>query len=590
MTHSDDTSVISKRCAIYTRKSTERGLELKHNSLETQREICSAYVRSQEHRGWREIDRHYDDGGYSGGSLERPALKRLIQDIERGRVDIVVIYKIDRLTRSILDFVRLAGVLERYGAQVVSVTQSFDTSDSMGRLILNILLTFAQFEREMMADRVRDKKLQLITKGRHPGGPPSFGYYARDGKLMVDHERMRIVRELYASFPKAESLNHLVRRFRADGITTRRRKTKTGRQLGGDLLSYGIILRILSNPIYTGSIQKDGEWIKCELPIIISRGKWEQTQDLLKAAKPPTSNRDYHFLLDLLHDDTGGRMSISNRKTGHQLGDRYYRSKRQGEAGWGPRYQTVVADRVEALAVAALQGLLLNPSKLGDAILSLGLYGNETKRALGLGALAAKRLGQLQPRSLRPIFKAVVPRMELYQHQLRMFISSAQLLNFLLWDGAGLFGEGKPLHPRANFIYRHDVAAPYLCGKMNLALPIVPKDGSDRSPDEHLVNLLKEAARFQRLMMKNRHLSTTQLAHLCGTGRNHFVRVFRLNYLAPDIQAAIYDGRQPDGMHRRHLLQGALPLDWEAQRQALGFGSKPLRQFKPLLLGTQATA
>src|SRR5688572_23385845 len=166
----------SKRCAIYTRKSTDAGLNLEVNSLVTQREVCQAYIRSQAHRNWLELPHLYDDGGYSGGNLERPAMKRLLSDIESGRIDIVVIYKIDRLSRSLTDFVRLMEVLQRYDVSFVSVTQTFDTSDSMGRLVLNILLTFSQFERELASERVRDKKAALKRRGLFTGGTPPFGF------------------------------------------------------------------------------------------------------------------------------------------------------------------------------------------------------------------------------------------------------------------------------------------------------------------------------------------------------------------------------------------------------------------------------
>lgn len=187
MTYKDPIDRRLTRCAIYTRKSTEHRLDLAVNSLETQRDVCQAYIKCQAHRNWVEVAHHYDDGGYSGGTLVRPALGRLLRDIEPGRVDLVVIYKIDRLTRSLLDFVRLVDVMDKYGVSFVSVTQAFDTSDSMGRLVLNVLLTFAQFERELMSDRVRDKKAAMRKKGLFAGGMPPFGYLVETGgKLVVE--------------------------------------------------------------------------------------------------------------------------------------------------------------------------------------------------------------------------------------------------------------------------------------------------------------------------------------------------------------------------------------------------------------------
>jgi site-specific DNA recombinase len=204
------------RCAIYTRKSTEYRLDLPVNSLETQRDVCRSYIRCQAHRNWVESPTMYDDGGYSGGTLVRPALARLITDIEHGRVDMIVIYKIDRLTRSLLDFVRLIEVLDKYGVGFVSVTQAFDTSDSMGRLVLNILLTFAQFERELMSDRVRDKKAAMRKNGLFAGGLPPFGYIVeRGGRLVVDEDRALIVKELFERYPKAGGVYLYLRCWKA---------------------------------------------------------------------------------------------------------------------------------------------------------------------------------------------------------------------------------------------------------------------------------------------------------------------------------------------------------------------------------------
>ena len=183
------------RCAIYTRKSTQHGLEKPLNSLETQRDVCESYIRSQAHRNWVQVPCRYDDGGFSGGSLARPALQRLIDDIEAGRIDIVVIYKVDRLSRSLTDFVRVMDVFDKFGASFVSVTQTFDTSDSMGRLVLNILLTFAQFERELASERIRDRVALRRSKGLYPGGMPPIGYLVKKGgKLVPDPERAAEVR------------------------------------------------------------------------------------------------------------------------------------------------------------------------------------------------------------------------------------------------------------------------------------------------------------------------------------------------------------------------------------------------------------
>src|SRR6187401_2868709 len=226
MTSTNGGSVIAMprrmRCAIYTRKSTEEGLDMEFNSLDAQREASSAYIASQRAEGWVELADQYDDGGFSGGSLERPALKRLMADIETGRVDIVVVYKIDRLSRSLMDFAKLVEVFDRNNVTFVSVTQSFNTTTSMGRLTLNILLSFAQFEREVIGERIRDKIAASRRKGMWMGGFVPLGYDVKDRKLVVNEPEAANVRKIFERFTKIGSVTELVRQLRAEGVCGKR--------------------------------------------------------------------------------------------------------------------------------------------------------------------------------------------------------------------------------------------------------------------------------------------------------------------------------------------------------------------------------
>ena len=250
------------RCAIYTRKSIERGLDMNVTSLESQRDVCRSYVKCQAHRKWTEVSQTYDDGGYSGATLERLGLRRLINDVEHGQIDVIIIYKIDRLTRSLLDFVRLIEVLERHEVSFVSVTQALDTSDSVGRLILNILLTFAQFERELMSDRVRDKKAAMQRKGYFAGGLPPFGYLVDSGgRLCLDDERASIVRQLFQRYADGTRITEFVAECRAKGCLTRQYVNQNGRVHGGQAITTAIFAHILQNSIYTGHIVHCGVWI-----------------------------------------------------------------------------------------------------------------------------------------------------------------------------------------------------------------------------------------------------------------------------------------------------------------------------------------
>lgn len=561
------------RCAIYTRKSTDHGLNGEINSLETQRGVCRAYVQCQAHRNWVEPPHRYDDGGYSGGTLERPALKRMIADLEAGRIDVIVIYKIDRLSRSLLDFVRLIDLLERYGASFVSVTQTFDTSDSMGRLVLNILLTFAQFERELMSDRVRDRKAAMKRRGLFTGGTPPIGYRrSRGGKLVVDPEWAPVVREIFDRFPNV-SAAQLARELTARGIVTRRVRGRNGVVRGGQRIWPKMIINILNNPIYCGQFFHRGEWIKADVAPLVTRDQWDHAQGILRTRVVPVRDPVNNFLLGILHDEQGRRMKILARGTGNAERARYYRSENASWVHLGVHRKVLVnADRVEQLATSALQGLLVDRVKLKEAVLSLGLYSDEIRKILRKGRLAARRLSLMDKIQLRELFLALVPRAEVTRTQLRLLVSCHELSRYLAWDGHGIFqkSELRPSHgaDRFRLVY---APAFLVCGHPYFALPVNPRCSEPGDPDPELVRLLDEAADLRRFMLDNRTTPLAELATRRGIGPSMFARMMRVNYLAPDIQAAIVDGTQPADLGRNKILFGPLPLDWEQQRQLLGF-------------------
>jgi site-specific DNA recombinase len=563
----------TKRCAIYTRKSTSIGLDAEVSSLQSQREVCQAYIKCQAHRNWVELPAVYDDGGYSGGTLERPALQRMVADIEAGRIDVIVIYKIDRLSRSLTDFVRLMDLLDKYDASFVSVTQTFDTSDSMGRLVLNILLIFAQFERELMSDRVRDKKAAMRRQGLFTGGTPPIGYIrSRRGKLIVDPEWGKIVQEIFRRFPEV-SANQLANDLRARGITTRRYRCKNGNVHGGQRLYSSNIVTILKNPIYAGNFVHRGEWMKAAVQPLVTRDEWDLAQNVLCTRFPQIRDPIRSFLLGILHDEHGRRMKVLARGPGRSKTYRYYRSE---SAGWSRgtihRKILVEADRVEQLAVSAIKGLFVDRVKLKEAVLSLGLYSDETARLLKKGQLAARRISLMNNVQLREAFLALVPRAEVSKSGLRLLVSCHELSQFLAWDGQGIFKKSvlKPGHgaDRFRLVY---APAFLICGHHFFGLPINPCPDATSSPDPHLVRLLEEASEWRQFMLANRTKSIDQLAKEKRVGPTFFARMLRINYLAPDIQTAIFDGTQPASLTPRVILYGAMPLDWEQQRQLMGF-------------------
>src|SRR6266849_9960151 len=271
------------RCAIYTRKSSEEGLAQEFNSLDAQRESAEAYILSQRHAGWTALGERYDDGGYTGANLERPALQRLLADIEAGRIDCITVYKVDRLSRSLLDFARLIGLFDKRGVNLVSVTQQFNTTTSLGRLTLNILLSFAQFEREIIAERTRDKMSAARRKGKWVGGIPVLGYDVAlgGGKLVVNHEEARHVRAIFALYIELQSVDKLLVELRKRRWLNKRRKRRVGNPDAGRPFTKTGLERLLGNVMYIGQVRFQGENYAGEQAGIIEQAVWRQAQELL---------------------------------------------------------------------------------------------------------------------------------------------------------------------------------------------------------------------------------------------------------------------------------------------------------------------
>jgi site-specific DNA recombinase len=272
-----------RRCAIYTRKSSEEGLEQEFNSLQAQCEACEAFIRSQCHEGWILARTRYDDGGFSGGSMERPALQRLLADIREGRIDIIVVYKVDRLTRSLADFARLVEIFDAQGASFVSVTQQFNTTSSMGRLTLNVLLSFAQFEREVTGERIRDKIAASKKKGMWMGGNVPLGYDASERTLIINPAEAEAVRCIFALYLEFGCVRRVKEETDRLGLTTKRNTTASGLERGGKPFSRGHLYQLLTNPIYIGEIAHKGQLYPGQHPALIDAEAWSAVRDQLAA-------------------------------------------------------------------------------------------------------------------------------------------------------------------------------------------------------------------------------------------------------------------------------------------------------------------
>ncbi|MBV6486705.1 MAG: hypothetical protein GHHEDOFH_00640 [Pseudorhodoplanes sp.] len=343
------------RCAVYTRKSSEEGLEQEFNSLDAQREACEAYIASQKPEGWVLVPDRYDDGGISGATLERPALKRLLADIEARRVDVVVVYKIDRLSRALMDFAKLVEVFDRNNVTFVSVTQSFNTTTSMGRLTLNILLSFAQFEREVIGERIRDKFAASRKKGMWMGGFVPLGYDVKDRKLVVNEAEAKRVRMIFERFVKLGSATVLVRALRAEGIT--------GKQ--GKLVDKGYVYKLLNNRVYIGQAVHKGTAYPGEHLAIISQGLWDKVHGIL-ADSPHrrgarTRAQTPALLKGLIFGPTGRAMTPTHTRRGGKL-YRYYVStdalKRDADAC---PVRRIPAAEIESAVIEQVRVLLRSP-------------------------------------------------------------------------------------------------------------------------------------------------------------------------------------------------------------------------------------
>ena len=348
-------ATIKRRCAAYTRKSSEEGLEQEFNSLHAQREACEAYMASQKSEGWVPLGGHYDDGGFSGGTLERPGLKALIADIEDGLVDVVVVYKIDRLSRSLADFAKLVDVFDRNGVTFVSVTQSFNTTTSMGRLTLNILLSFAQFEREVTAERIRDKFAASRAKGIWMGGWAPLGYDVKDRKLVVNPAEAKTVRMIFERFVEIGSATVLAKALRAEGVTTKR----------GSPIDKGFVYKTLNNRIYLGEAVHKGLSYPGEHKAIIDQSRWDKAREVLKRSpRQRASNTRAQtpaLLRGLLFGPDGSAFSPTHTRRGPKL-YRYYVSqsvlKRGADACPIGR---VSAGEIEATVVDQLRAVFRQP-------------------------------------------------------------------------------------------------------------------------------------------------------------------------------------------------------------------------------------
>src|SRR6202158_1304240 len=386
-----------RRCAIYTRKSSEEGLEQEFNSLHAQREACEAFIKSQAGEGWRFIRTHYDDGGLSGATMERPALQQLMADIAKGLIDAVVVYKVDRLTRSLADFAKMVEVFDARGVSFVAVTQQFNTTTSMGRLTLNVLLSFAQFEREVTGERIRDKIAASKRKGIWMGGLVPLGYEVRDRQLVINEAEAATVRRIFRRYCELGSVRLLKEELDRNGVRSKIRVSKAGVESGGQAFSRGALYTLLRNPIYVGEIRHKGVRHPGQHAPIVSRAIWDKVAKLLREHSTGSGARNSGtkpcVLIGKLFDESGEGLTPSHAVKGDRR-YRYYvsRSLMKGSAARVDGGWRLPAAEVERSAAAAAKSILDDQQTMISAIEEAGLDSSRIAPILKSAAAWSERL------------------------------------------------------------------------------------------------------------------------------------------------------------------------------------------------------
>ncbi len=556
------------RCAIYTRKSTEEGLEQEFNSLDAQKEACAAYVTSQRHEGWMLVPGDYDDGGFSGGTLERPALKRLLAEIASGKVDVIVVYKVDRLTRSLADFSRIVDVLDEADASFVSITQAFNTTTSMGRLTLNVLLSFAQFEREVTGERIRDKIAQSKARGMWMGGVVPLGYRVEARKLLVDDREAKTVRLIMRRYLRLGSVPALHEDLKQQGIKGRPRQI-CGEIIPPKPMSRGALSLLLSNRIYLGEMTHKGKSYPGEHEGIVPPELFGQVQSQLAANRnnhhAMVGVGDVSLLAGILWDGHGRRMSPSHSVKNRVKRYRYYCSRTDGPERDKPVWRVPAGD-LEALVIGRLRALLLDEGQLLDALGSPCLDAVSVHTALFDAKRHAEKLTSCCAGELRQHALHLIRRVEAHEAELRITLapnaicalsSDRDLRSDMLNRGLVLTVPAKLAR---------------IGKQMRLVVP--PAQSSDqRQRDPALIKLIVKAHAARAALESGSGSNVDELARAQGHDRDYFGVLLRLSYLSPDLTTAILDGRQPAAVARQVLARArGLPLAWSSQTEILVSG------------------
>ena len=547
------------RCAIYTRKSSDEGLDQAFNSLDAQREACAAYILSQASEGWSALPDIYDDGGISGGTLERPALKRLLADIAAGRVDTVVVYKVDRLSRSLFDFAKLVELFEKAGTSFVSITQSFNTTTSMGRLTLNMLLSFAQFEREVTAERIRDKLAASKAKGLWMGGVPPLGYRPDGRTLAIVEDDAELIRDIYRRYLELGRVRRLAEQLDRERIRTPVRYRAGGAQFGGCAFTRGQLYAILKNPIYAGDIPHKELRYKGQHAAIIERDVWNQVQAMLadhiqgdRRSLPSNPS----LLAGLITDEAGEPLVAVHANKG-KVRHRYYvsRSLQHGQADQSSNSLRLPAREIETAVTACVLDALEDPLMLAmDA--QLVVTPDQMVRLNARSGIAAERIAKQDAK----VACALLCSVRLLSDGIEIKLSTTAL--------AAHFQVSVSDKTPATFELNSNVRVT----RTGRAVRLIQTSGiriGTPTPNRTLVNLLVKAHLWWNELRRGQ-ITVAEIAHRDGVIKSYVSRIVRLAFLAPDVVEAIIAGTQLAAVDGRTLkATDAVPVEWSEQRRRL---------------------
>ena len=553
------------RCAVYTRKSTEDGLEQEFNSLDAQYAACAAYALSQKHEGWVLNPQRYDDGGFSGGNVERPGLKRLMTDVAAGKVDIILLYKIDRLTRSLADFAKIVEVLDKAEASFVSITQSFNTTTSMGRLTLNMLLSFAQFERDVTGERIRDKIAASKRRGMWMGGTVPLGYDVLDRKLVPNQQEADTVRHIMRRYLALGSVAELVDDLNSEGYRTKVQQRVGGPHKGGCAFRRGTLFHMLSNRIYRGMIIHKKEYFEGEHEAIVPEELWNEVQaTLAKRAQGPSRRLKARHLSLLVGKvvDGEGRLMTTSHATKPGVRYRYYVTRPDlldGTPAW-----RVSAHDLEQLVCNRLAEMLVDGHGLRRLLGDAGDDAQMLNTIIEAGDVMAAQLRSGSAAARHSIIAAVVQLVSLCSDYIVVTVTPERLLGALGYPGKSSTMLD-PIH----------LSCPAIRARKGHQLRLVIPAATAPAPaplrDEKLITLVADAHAARQLVAAHPDKSIANIAKSEGRCRARLTQLLGLSCLAPDIVTAIIEGRQPPSLTARSLAGSELPLGWREQRAALGF-------------------